>query len=399
LAVDSDGKWDTRSPKAPMHQTAARSSSQLIVTPVETWRDRRAFLSYPWKLYAGDPNWIPPLRLDQKELVGYKHHPFYETNRIQTFLARRGGEVVGRVAAILNRTHIDCHKDPRGFFGFFESVDDQEVANGLLEVVRQWFAEQGIHRLRGPTNPSVNYVWGLLVDGFDSPPSFMMPYNPSYYGKLIETCGFHKAQDLFAYWGHKDMLPEGLKRYQPLAEEISERLNLRLRPLDTSHFIEDVEAFLNVYNLAFMNMWGFSPMSNAEIRHTAASLRHLMVPELALVAEIEGRMVGAVFALPDYNPRIRRIDGRLLPFGFWRLLRKKREIKKSRILAATVLPEYNLMGIGMVLVLALFFKGLAMGMEEAEFSWVAESNSLSRGSLEKVNIPRQKTYRVYDWEA
>lgn len=380
-----------------MLQSVSASSCKLVVAPIKTWRDRRAFLEYPWELYRGNPNWIPPLRGDQKELVGYRHHPFYETNRVQTFLARRGGKVCGRVAGILNRDHIEFQHDRRGFFGFFECVDDQEVANGLLDAVRQWLAEQGIDCVRGPANPSINYVVGLLVEGFDSPPTFMMPYNPSYYGKLIEGCGFRKAQDLYAYWGHKDMMAEHRPKFQALSEQVIERFDLHVRPLDKTRFLADVEAFLDVYNRALRNLWGFSPMSQAEVRHTARSLRHLMVPELAFVAEIDGRIVGAVFALPDYNPRIREIDGRLFPFGFWRLLRKKNEIKKVRILAATVLPEYNLMGIGLVLLRALVPKALEWGIEEAEFSWVAESNSASRGSLEKGRAKRVKTYRIYDW--
>ncbi len=341
-------------------RTAAKSSG-IVVTPVTTWRDRKAFLKFPWRLYRGDPNWIPPLRGDQKELVGYRPHPFYERNHVQTFLARRGPEVCGRVAAILNREHIEFRNDPRGFFGFFECVDDQDAADGLFDAVREWFAQDGIANLRGPANPSINYVLGLLVDGFDFPPTFMMPYNPSYYPRLIENYGFRKAQDLYAYWGHKDMMPANAAKFRPFVEKVVERYNLHLRPLDTKHFVEDVETFLRIYNEALRNMWGFSPMSPREVRHMAEGLRHLMVPELAIAAELDGRMIGAVFALPDYNPRIRQIDGRLFPFGFLRLLRKKQEIRKIRILAATVLPEFSMMGIGLVLLRAVA-QGPRMGV-------------------------------------
>jgi GNAT superfamily N-acetyltransferase len=168
--------------------------------------------------------------------------------------------------------------------------------------------------------------------------------------------------------------------------------------LNTKRFIEDVEGFLGIYNEALRNMWSFSPMSPTEVRHMAKSLRYLMVPELAVAAEMDGRLVGAVFGLPDYNPRIKQIDGRLFPFGFLRLLRKKQEIKKIRVLAATVLPEFSMMGIGLVLLRALLPKALEWGLEEAEFSWVAESNHFSRGSLEKAHAKRVKTYRVYDWD-
>jgi len=231
-----------------------------IIQPVSTRRQKKQFLEFPWRLYRNDPNWIPPLRLDQKELVGYRHHPFYEKNRVQTFLAYRDGEVCGRIAAIFNQVHMEHHGERRGFFGFFECIDDQEVANGLFGAVAQWFAEQDVYCLRGPTNPGLNYVLGTLIDGFDSPPTFMMPYNPDYYPRLIEGYGFRKTQDLYAYWGHRDMLPESSAKVGPVAEQIVERYNIRTRELDKSRFRKDVEDFLSIYNQSMTNHWGFVPM-------------------------------------------------------------------------------------------------------------------------------------------
>ncbi|MFH1919757.1 MAG: N-acetyltransferase [Planctomycetota bacterium] len=370
--------------------------SELVVRRVESSRQKEDFLQFPWSLYRGDPNWVPPLRTDQKEMVGYRHHPFYEKNSAQTFLAYRSGEVCGRIAAILNREHIERHGERRGFFGFFECVDDQEAANGLFDAVRQWLSERDVSCLRGPVNPSMNYTVGLLIDGFDSPPVFMMPYNPTYYPRLIEGYGFRKVQDLYAFWGNLEMQPAVIAKFRPIVEQIKERYSVVLRPLDTSRFQEDVEAFLDLYNRSMASTWAFVPMSPGEVRHMAKSLRHLIVPELAVVAEVEGKMVGATFALPDYNPRIRRIDGRLFPFGFLRLVRKKHEIKRVRVLAANVLPEYHRMGIGLVLLDGLAPKGAEWGTEEAEFSWVLESNLLSRNALEKGGAKLSKTYRLYD---
>jgi len=373
--------------------------SAVVVIPVVGRRQRNQFLEYPWPLYRDDPCWIPPLRLDQKELVGYRHHPFYEKNRAQTFLAYRGREVCGRIAAIFNQVHIEHCGERRGFFGFFECVDDQEVAEALFDAVRQWFAAQGIHGLRGPTNPGLNYVLGMLIEGFDTPPTFMMPYNPPYYARLLEGCGFRKSQDLYAYWGNLAMLPGHNAKFAPIAEQIIERYNIRVRGLDRSRFQADVEAFLRVYNRSMAHHWGFVPMSAGEVSHMAKGLRHLIVPEMTAAAEIDGQLVGVVFALPDYNPRIKQIDGRLFPFGFIRLLRNKRQIRKIRIVAANVVPEYQRLGVGLVLLRSLIPKGLDWGLQEAEFSWVAESNSLSRGSLEKGGAKRIKTFRMYDWDA
>lgn len=372
--------------------------SNLVVKPVTTGREKRQFLRFPWSLYRGDPNWVPPLRYDQKEMVNYRPHPFYRNNAIQTFLAYRSGEVCGRIAAILNRDHIEHASERRGFFGFFECVDDQEAADALFDAVRQWFAKQDILMIRGPTNPSLNYTLGLLIDGFDSPPTFMMTYNPRYYAGLIEGCGFRKAQDLYAFWGNAEMLPKVRDRLQPIVEQIIERYDIRVRPLDKSRFLEDVEAFLSIYNRSLVNTWGFVPMSAEEIRHLARGLRYLMVPELALGAEIDGRLIGAVFGLPDYNPRIKAIDGRLFPFGFVRLLWRKHAIKRVRLVSTNVIPEYQRLGVGLVLLDGLVPKALEWGLQEAEFSWVLESNQLSRGSLEKGGAKRTKTYRLYDLE-
>jgi hypothetical protein len=369
---------------------------ELLIRSVSTRRQKKQFLQFPWELYRGDPLWIPPLRGHQREMVGYKPHPFYRFNQAQTFLACRGDTVCGRVAAILNQGHIDHYGERRGFFGFFECRDAQEAANGLLDAVRRWLAERDIHKLRGPANPSLNYEVGLLVDGFHSSPTFMMTYNPPYYARLLETYGLRKAQDLFEYWGGREMLPKAAARLLPISQQIIEHLNLRVRPLDRTRFRQDVEAFVSIYNRSLVNTWGFVPMSNEEVRHMSRMLRWLIVPELAVGAEINGELIGTVFGLLDYNPRIKQIDGRLFPFGFLRLLRRKHEIKKIRLISTNVLPEYQRMGVGLALMHGMMPKGMAWDLQEVEFSWVLESNLLSRGSLEKGGAKLTKTYRVYD---
>jgi GNAT superfamily N-acetyltransferase len=378
--------------------TVRPAKPAVRVKAVETYEDERLFLEFPWSLYRDDPNWIPPIRMDQKELVGFAEHPFYEKNEAQTFLAFRDGQVCGRISAIHNRVHNEYRGEQIGFFGFFECIDDQQVADALFNAARSWLAQRGLLTLRGPTNPGFNYTQGLLIEGFDSPPTFMMTYNPPYYSRLLEGYGFRKAQDLYAYYGNLDMLPKSSAKLGPVADQIAERFGIRIREVNRWRFRQDVELFLDLYNRAMSHHWGFSPMSPAEMSHMAASLRHLVVPELALAAEIDGKTIGAVFALPDYNPRIRQIDGKLFPFGFIRLLWGKRRIKKVRILAAAVNPEYQRMGVGIVLLRAMVPKAMVNGLQEAEYSWVMESNQLSRGSLEKGGARRIKSYRLYDWE-
>lgn len=372
--------------------------SELIVKAVATGKDRSQFFQLPWQLYRGDPNWVPPLRQNQKELLNFKPHPFYAENQIQTFLALRGGTPVGRVAAIVNSAHNRIYKEKRGFFGFFECEQNQETAAALFAAAREWFAERDIHALRGPMNPSMNYECGLLIDGFHSPPTFMMTYNKPYYAELIEGCGFRKSQDLYAFWGHVDML-EGLdKKMYFVVEECKRRFEVNLRRLDTSRFRQEVRKFLEIYNRSLVGTWGFVPMSEAEVDHMATSLKHLIVPEMTTVAEIGGEVVGATFGLLDYNPRIKQIDGRLFPFGFLRLLSNKKAIKRVRLIATNVVPEYQKWGLGLVLLNRVLPDALAWGIQEGEFSWVLESNHLSFKSLQRGGAKIDKTFRIYDWE-
>ena len=371
--------------------------SEIRVIQIESARDKKRFLQLPWLLYKNDPYWIPPLWGEQKELVNYAKCPFYEKNECQTFLATKDGQVVGRIAAILNRGHIERYKENIGFFGFFESVDDTEVSHALFDAAFDWLKQKGMTIIRGPVNPSLNQTLGLLIDGFDSTPFFMMTYNPPYYEKLLEEYGFRKSQDLYSYWGKIEMLPKIRERLLPLANVVAEKTGAIVRPLNRRNFARDVELFLNIYNRSLTNTWGFVPMSEAEIKALAGGLKHLIVPELAAGVEINGELVGAAFGLPDYNPRIKEINGRLFPFGFLKLLRHKEQIKRIRIISTNVLPEYQMHGLALLLLEGLVPKVVESGIQEAEFSWVLESNRFSRGSLEKGGAIRNKTFRIYDY--
>ena len=370
---------------------------EIIITTPITRGDRKRLLMFPWKIYKNDAYWIPPLLDEDKSLLGFGRNPFYDRNKIQTFMALRDGKIVGRIAAILNVGHLERYNDGVGFFGFFESVDDQDVANALFDASSNWLKEHGAYTVRGPMNPSMNHTVGLLVDGFDSSPFFMMTYNPPYYPRLVENAGFRKSQDLFSFWGKVDMLPKVRERFLHTAEMIQERFKVKLRPLNKKNFAGDYEMFLNIYNRSLTNTWGFVPMSEREVKEMAASLRFLMIPELAIIAEIDNQPIGATLCLPDYNPRIKEINGKLFPFGFLKLLRnRENDVKRIRVISTNVLPEYQMSGVGLVLLNALVPKAIDCGVEECEFSWVLESNQFSRGSLEKGGAVRNKTYRVYD---
>jgi GNAT superfamily N-acetyltransferase len=371
----------------------------LVIEPVETRRQRRRFIRLPWRIYADDPCWMPPLVHAQEELVNFRPHPFYERSQCRSFLAVRGGRDVGRITAIVNAGHVERYREPLGFFGFFECDDDEAAAAALFDAARAWLRGQGMVALRGPTNPSLNYECGLLVEGFETPPFFMMTHARPWYGRLCEACGLRPIETLYAFWGKTSMLASLDTKLAVMVQGVVERFGVKVRPLDRRRFDEEVRMFLDIYNSSLAGTWGFVPLSPAEMRHMAASLKHLIVPELALVAEVDGKPVGTAFCLLDYNPRIKAIDGRLFPFGFLRLLWNKRGIKRMRAISTNVIPEFQAWGVGLVLMAALVQPVLDWGMEEAEFSWVLDSNHLSKRTLQRGGAVITKRYHIYQGDA
>ena len=261
--------------------------SDFVVKPVESRRERKAFLELPWQLYRDDPNWIPPLRQNQKELAGFAKHPFYDDAAGQTFLALERRPADRPDPSDRKPSPQSFPSRARGFFGFFESIDNQQVANGLFDAARAWLAARDIHQIRGPVNPSLNYECGLLVDGFHIPATFMMTYNPPFYGRLIENYGFRKAQDLFAFQAPISIIPQLDAKLLFVAQEAAARLGVEMRSLDKSRFRQEIEMFLDLYNQSLGGTWGFVPLSKREIDHMSASLKHLIIPELAMVASVE----------------------------------------------------------------------------------------------------------------
>ena len=369
---------------------------ELVIKPVETRREKKQFIKLPWKIYQGDDMWIPPLIMDLKERAGFVKHPFHDVNDTQTFIALRDGEPVGRIQAVVNHEHIRRHKEDLGFFGLFESINDREVSTGLFDTARNWLAERDIHWIRGPVSPSLNYEAGLLVDGWHSPPCFMMTYNRPYYEDLVEDYGFEKVEDLVAFYAPTDIVDRLDPKVYKVIDIAKKKFNLKLRKLDKTRFDEEVRTFLDIYNKSLPGTWGFNPFSDAELKHMAKGLKHLLVPELTCFAEVEGKVIGACVALLDYNDIIKEIDGKLFPLGFIKLLTKRRRIKKMRLLSANVLPEYQMWGLGVVLLSGLEKDYQEWGMKHIELSWVLESNHLSYASIKRGGGIVDKTYRIYD---
>lgn len=376
-------------------------SDPVVVKPVVSRRDRRRFQRLPWAIYAApgaprDSNWVPPILAQERQLLGWGHHPFFDNAESVTLLAVRGGRAVGRLAVLVNHVHNRKYNEQLGFFGFFECINDAAVAGALFDAGHAWLRQRGMTAVRGPVNPSLNYTCGLLVDGFNRPPCFLMTYNPPYYGALLESCGFTKAQDLYAYEMNTALLAALTERYKPAVRAALEGSKLVIRPFDPGKYQQEILTYLDIYNRSLEGTWGFTPLQPREARHIAAELRRVIEPRFAAFAEIDGQPIGAVLALLDYNQILRKLNGRLFPFGFLRFLTGRRHITAARAMAMTMVPGYQSAGLSIVLMDSLVEAAKTWGIERYEFSWVLESNVRSRGTLKRAGTKITSTYRIYD---
>lgn len=315
------------------------------VTSVESKRELLDFIKFPWKVYKGNPNWVPPLIFERKAFLNPLKNPFYRHADVELFIARREGDVVGTVAGIVNHRHNDFHNEKTGFFGFFEVVEDYEVAIALLSAVRDWVRERGMDRLRGPANFSTNEEVGLLVDGFEVPPAVFMTYNPFYYVGFIERFGFKKAMDLYAYEITRETykyqyegVPEKLIRVAGL---IPKRYGIKLRKVDLKDIEREIGRVKKLYNRAWEKNWGFVPMTDAEFDHMAEGLKHIADPDLIFFAEKDGEPVGFSLSVPDVCEVLIRMTGRMFPFGWLIWFIGRRKLKGFRVMAMGVLEEYR----------------------------------------------------------
>lgn len=372
----------------------------LRVVPVDGRRGIARFVDVPWHIYDPElhPQWVPPLRAQVTELLDVEKSPFYRNADRALFVALDGRRVLGRIAAIENRAHNDFHADRVGFFGFYESVDDPEVAGALLDRASAWLGSRGLEAMRGPMSPSTNYDCGMLVRGYRWQPSFLTTWNPRYYPALMDLTGMRVVKDLVSYFIPADderaPLPVRVKRQ---AERAREQGTINFRDLDLKHFDEEVERVWQVYSGSWDRNWGFVPVTREEFDFMAKDLRHLVVKEFVFLAEAAGRTVGVLLVVPDYNFVLKRIgNGRLFPIGIFKLLLGKRRLKVGRVMLAGILPEYR----GST-VLALFFDELkrrakAYDAVGTDASWVLEDNMQMRGPIEAVGGKVTRRWRIYE---
>lgn len=376
------------------------TSDAITIVPIgRSKKELHRFFDVADKVYAGDPLWVPPLRDDVAKVFADKN-PFFEHGAMQLFIARRGSEDVGRIAAILDENHNTFHGEKTSFFGYFESVDDAVVAHALFDAAAAWGRERGMATLRGPANPTLNDEAGLLVDGFDSSPVLMMTYNPRYYIGLVEGAGFRKAKDLLAYWF--EIKPDPLDRLTKLARRVASREpDVVVRNISKKSLDADLPKIREVYNGAWEKNWGFVPMTAAEMDFMAKRLKPLVDKDFLFLAEArrpDGGMepIAFMLTLPDYNVAMKPLGGYLLPFGWLKFLLNLKKIRAIRVLTLGIKAEWRQRGIQSV----MFEKGLRAalrrGITGCEMSWLLEDNEAVIRAADLWGGRLYKTYRMYD---
>jgi len=360
---------------------------------VRTSGELARFIDVAWRV-GQDAQWVPPLRLAVKAALD-ERHPFWEKNRRQLWIAERDGEPVGRIAAILNREHLEHWQDGAGFFGFFECIDDQEVADALLGAAEEWLREQGCTSVVGPVSPSPHYEMGILTSGFETPPFLMLTHNRPHYPALIAAAGYEKAVDLNAYLIPVDGVMLGGKIAR-VGDALGRRWGVTIRAGEMRHFAREAAIIHRLYNASMRGQWGFTPIGEREFAAFAADLKRIIDPDLVLFAEHDGQPVGFVLALPNLNEVFIRIrDGRLFPTGLLKLLWYRRRVRTVRVILAGMLPEWQRRGAGSLLYSEITRRIGAKGYAAAEMSWVLEENLLMNRAAKLLGGRVHKSYRVY----
>jgi len=372
------------------------STHPLSVVEVRSRTEGDQFIKFPWRIYRNDPAWVPPLIIERKAFLDRKRHSFYQHGNAALFLAKRNGEIVGRIMASDDPSYNALHQSNVGCFGLFESTDDVDVAAALLERAAEWLRRRGRSEIMGPIDYSTNYVCGLLIDGFQHPPTVLTAHNPPYYARLIEACGFEKVKDWYAWWFNPDNAP--VSRLRRLVDARARKTSVKIRPIDLRRLADESQRLAAVFNEAWKNNWGFVPFTQAEAKNMATEMRPIIDPRMTLIAEIDNAPVAFVICVPDINVALHRINGRLtrfgLPIGLIKLLYHRRKIRTVRFVALGVLEKYRRAGIAEMLVLQVMEEGASRGFK-GELSMTLEDNVMINRFVEAIGAQRYKTYRIF----
>ncbi|MGE3958875.1 MAG: N-acetyltransferase [Vicinamibacterales bacterium] len=368
-------------------------SGRLQIVPVDSAARHRAFIDLPYRMYAADPCFVPPLRRDEDRRFDPAHNAFLEHAEMTRWLALDQGQVAGRIAAIDDRLHNEVHREAVTWFGFFEAVSPA-VAAALLGAVERHAAGRGSAGVRGPVSPSLHEAAGVLIEGFDDPPYALMAHNPRAYAGYVEGAGYARVKDLYAWdIDLRAPLPDRISR---IAGRVRDRYGIRVRPVSLRRFDEELEILKVVYRAAWADNWGFVPPTDAEIRQLAVELKPVADPELVLFAEMEGEPVGCAVSIPDVNQLLRKMNGRLFPFGLLHFARRRRIITRGRMLLLGVLPKVRRLGLYPLLIAESLERGARRGYVRAEVGWTLEDNTLINAGIEAAGGRRSRVYRLYE---
>ncbi|RME27754.1 MAG: GNAT family N-acetyltransferase [Deltaproteobacteria bacterium] len=371
--------------------------NRVEIRPVDLNGDTRPFIRFPWRVYADDPHWVPPLIMERKEFFNPRKNPYFKLADVQLFMAWRDGEPVGTISAHVDHGYQSVEAGT-GFFGFFEFIDDIDIARSLLTTARDWLRQRGMKRILGPFNFNTNHECGLLVDGFDSDPLVLMTYNRDYYPRIYEALGLQKAKDLYAYWLDPGPMPAQIAR---IAQRVRERYpEYSVRPVDLKHYADEVELARVLYNDAWQDNWGFVRLTDEEFTKVAKGLKPMIDPRLCFVVEHDkgdGTREPVAFSLtlPDFNQVVKPMNGRILPIGWWYYLTRRSKVDQIRVFTLGVAKAHQRKPIGALLYERTWQAGLEMNIKGAECSWILEDNTRMRGALEKLGARIYKTYRIY----
>ena len=372
------------------------ASVQLL--PVTQPTEMKAFLDLPWRIYTQDPLWVPPLKKEVAKLLDPKAHPFWQFAEHRLFLARRGGETVGRIAGIVDHNYNRFHDERMGIWGFFECANDLEAAAALLGGVADWLRSKGMTFLRGPLNPSTNYEAGLLVDGYQQQPVFMMTYNPPYYPELVESCGFSKEKDLLSFWVDRHWQPPPW--VERLARRISNKANIQMRPLRVREdFHTELKYVKEIYHEAWFDNWGFVPMTDAEWEEVGHSLKRVIDPGLGFFMLDGQEPIGVGIIIPDINPLLKRLNGKIGMLGWLKFLLYRREINGLRGLIFGIRRKYRQIGLPLLAFDYLFRTVIQnpqyKDYQYIELGWNLEDNDLINQWYLDGGVKVNKRFRIY----
>jgi GNAT superfamily N-acetyltransferase len=369
------------------------------VKPVASRRDLARFIKLPWRIYRNEPRWVPPLISERRRFLDPRRNPFFEHAEACYFLARREGEVVGRISAHIDRNLNEFQSNEWGLFGFFEAVEDPDVAGALLEAAEGWLRERGRDRMLGPMDFTTNDECGILLDGYERDPLILQPWHPPYYKMLIERYGLSKSMDLYMWELRLDRV-EDKGGFHPLihamAEKVQSEHGVTIRRMRKRDLQAEVERFLDVYNAAWERNWGFVPLTDEEVRHYAKDLKPILDERWAMIAERDGEVLGAALSLPDVNICLAHMNGRLLPLGWAKFLYYRRKIDRLRVFALGVKPQYQHLGIAAAFYVEHLNQADRRGIWWGEMGWILESNEPMNRAMEGMGGKIVKRYRLYE---